>query len=157
MPLPLVCCLVAVQSLSNVWLFATPWTAATQASLSFTISQSLLKLISLSQWRHPTILSSVASFSFCPQSFPASGSFPLSWLSASGGQEWKLQLHKSFRWIFRVDFLYECLVWSPCSSRGSEESSSTPQFKSINSSALSFLYGPSLTSIHDYWKNRSFD
>ena len=45
MPLPLVCCLVAVQSLSNVWLFATPWTAATQASLSFTISQSLLKLM----------------------------------------------------------------------------------------------------------------
>ena len=49
------------------------------------------------------------------------------------------------------------LVWSPCSSRDSQESSPTPQFKSINSLALSLLYGPTLTSIHDYWKNHSFD
>ena len=47
--------------------------------------------------------------------------------------------------------------WSSCSPRDSQESSPTPQFKSINSSALSFLYGPALTSIHDYWKNHSFD
>ena len=47
--------------------------------------------------------------------------------------------------------------WSPCSPKDSQESSPTPQFKSINSSALSFLYGPTLTSIHDYWKNHSFD
>ena len=49
------------------------------------------------------------------------------------------------------------LVWSPCSPRDSQESSPTPQFKSINSSVLSFLYGPTLISIHDYWKNYSFD
>ena len=49
------------------------------------------------------------------------------------------------------------LAWSPCSPRDSQESSSTPQFKGINSSALSFLYSPTLTSIHDYWKNHSFD
>ena len=52
---------------------------------------------------------------------------------------------------FRIDW------WSHCSPRDSLESSTTPQFKSINSSALSFLYGPALTSIHDYWKNHSFD
>ena len=48
------------------------------------------------------------------------------------------------------------MVWSPCSPRDTQESSPTPQFKSINFLALSFLYGPTLTSIHDYWKNHSF-
>ena len=48
------------------------------------------------------------------------------------------------------------MVWSPCSPRDSQESSPTPQFKSINSLAFSLFYGPTLTSIHDYWKNHSF-
>ena len=65
--------------------------------------------------------------------------------------------HQSFQWIFRTDFLYDGLLGSPCSPRDSQESSPTPQFKSINSSALSFLYGPTLTSMHDHWKNHSFD
>ena len=52
---------------------------------------------------------------------------------------------------------YSGLVWSPCSPRDPQESSPTPQFKSTNSSVLSLLYGPTLTSIHDYWKNHSFD
>ena len=60
--------------------------AALQAPLSFTISQSLLKVMSIEWWCHPTISSSVAFFSFCLQSFPASGSFPMSQLFASGGQ-----------------------------------------------------------------------
>ena len=64
----------------------TQCTAAHQASLSFTISWSLLNSFPLSQWCHPTISSSVIPFSFCPQSFSASGSFPMSWLFASGGQ-----------------------------------------------------------------------
>ena len=69
-----------------------------------------------------------------------------------------LQLqHHSFQWIFMTDFLYGWLVWSPCSSRHSQQSSPTPQFKSINSSALSLLYGPTLISINGYWKNHSFD
>ena len=70
---------VVVELLSHVWLFATPWTTAHQASLSFTISQNLLKLIPSSWWCHPTISSSIVPFS-CLQSFPASGSFPMSWL-----------------------------------------------------------------------------
>ena len=65
--------------------------------------------------------------------------------------------HQSFQWISRVDFLSDQLVWSPCCPRDSQESSPVPQFKSIDSSALSLLYGPTLTSVHDYWKNHSFD
>ena len=63
--------------------------------------------------------------------------------------------HHSFRWIFRTDFLEDWLIGSPCSPRDSHESSPTSQFKSINSSELSFLYSPTLTSIHDHWKNHS--
>ena len=55
-----------------------------------------------------------------------------------------------------ISFRFD-LVWSPCYPRDSQESSPAPQFKSINSSVLSLLYGPNLTSIHDYWKNHSFD
>ena len=64
--------------------------------------------------------------------------------------EFQLQ-HQSFQWIFRVDFLEDWLVWSFC-PRDSQESPPTTQFKSISFSVLSFLYGPTLTSIHDYWK-----
>ena len=72
------------------------------------------------------------------------------------GLELQLQ-HQSFQWISRSDCLFDGLVGSLCSPRDSQESSPTPQFKSINSSALSFLYSPTLTSIHDYWKNHSLD
>ena len=64
--------------------------------------------------------------------------------------------HQSFQWTFRTDFLQNWLVGSPCCPRDSQESSPTPQVKSINSSALSFLYGPTLTSIYDYWRSHSF-
>ena len=70
--------------------------------------------------------------------------------------EFQLQ-HQSFHWTVRVDLLYTWLVWSPFSPRDSQESSPTLQFKSINSSALSFLYSPTLTSIHDCWKNHTFE
>ena len=69
---------VAVQLPGHVQLFVTPWTAACQAPLSLTISWSLPKFMSIALWYHPTISSSVAPFSFCLQSFPASGSFPMS-------------------------------------------------------------------------------
>ena len=84
-PKPSLCVLAVVQSISPVQLSATPWTAAHQALLSSTVSQSLLKLISIESWCYLTISSSVAPFSFCLQSFPASGSFPMSWLFTSGG------------------------------------------------------------------------
>ena len=89
MVLPLVmykCDFSSVQSLSHVQLFATPWTAACQASLFSTSSQSYSNSCPLSQWWHPTISSSVVSFSSLLQSFPASWSFPMSQFFASGGQ-----------------------------------------------------------------------
>ena len=70
--------------------------------------------------------------------------------------EFQLQ-HQSFQWTPRTDLLYNALVGSPCSPRDSQESSPTPQFKSISSSALCFPYTPTLTSIHDHWKNHSLD
>ena len=70
--------------------------------------------------------------------------------------EYQLQ-HYSFQWTPRTDLLQDGLVGSPCSARDSEESSLTPQFKSINSSVLSFLHSPTLTSIPDHRKNHSLD
>ena len=103
----------------------------------------------LSQWCHPTILSSVVIFSSCIQSFPASGSFQMSQFSTSGGQSIGVSASASVLPMNIQD-------WSPCSPMDSQESSPTPQLKS-NSSMLNFLYSPTLTSIHDYWKNHSFD
>ena len=76
----------SVQSLSHVWLFATPWIAARRASLSITNSRSSQNSYASSQWCQPAISSSVVPFSSCPQSLPASGSFPVSQLFTWGGQ-----------------------------------------------------------------------
>ena len=70
----------------------------------------------------------------------------------------ELQLqNKSFQWTPRTDLLYDEMVGSPCSPSDSQESSPTPEFKSINSSVFSFLYSPTLTFIHDHWKNHSLN
>ena len=74
------------QLLSHVQLFATPWTAGHQDSLSFTISKSLLKLMSIESVMLSNHLILCHPFSFCLQSFSASGFFPMSWLFAPGGQ-----------------------------------------------------------------------
>ena len=80
------------------------------------------------------------------------------WVSSSHQVAKVLELqHLSFQWVVRTDFLQDWLIWSPCSPRDSQESSPVPQFKSINSSVFSSLLGPTLISIHDYWKNHSFD
>ena len=112
----------------------------------------------LSPWFHPTISSSLSP---SPPAFNLSQNQDLSNESALCIRwpkvlEFQLQ-HQSFQWIFRTNFLYSWLVWSPCSPRDSQESSPTPPFKSINSSVLSFLYSSTFTSIPDYWKNHSFD
>ena len=65
--------------------------------------------------------------------------------------------HQFFQWIFRTDFLSDWLVWPPCRPRNSQGSFPAPQFESMNFLALGLLYGPTLTSIHDYRKNNSFD
>ena len=76
---------------------------------------------------------------------------------ASDGQSIGVSASASVLQMNIQDFLWNGLVGSPCSPRDSQESSPTPQFKSIKFSALSFLYSPTLTSIHEYWKNHSFD
>ena len=135
----------------------TSWTTC-QTSLSITNSWSLLKLMSIQSMMSsnhlilchpllllPSVLSSIRVFSsvgFLHQ--------------VAKVLEFQLQ-HQSFQWIFRTDFLYDWLVWSACSPRDSQESSPTPQFKSIHSLAFNFLYTPTLTSIHDYRKNHSLD
>ena len=111
----------------------------------------------LSRWCHPTISSSVVPSSSCLQLFPASGSFQMSQFFAWGGQSIGVSASASVLPMNIQDlFPLGWIGWTPCSPRDSQESS-TPQFKSINSSALSFLHSPTLTSIHDHWKNHSFD
>ena len=104
----------------------------------------------LSRWCHPAISSSVIPFSSCPQHLPASESFAMNQLFAWVGQSIGVSTLASF-------LPKKSQGWSPCSPRDSQESSPTPQFKSINSSVLSLLHSPILTSIHDHGKNHSLD
>ena len=109
----------SVQSFSCVQLFATPWTAAHQASLSITISQSSPKLMSLSQWCHPTISFSIIPLSSCLQSFPASGSFQMSQLFTSGGQSIRVSASTSVLPMNIQDwFPLECTGWISLLSKG---------------------------------------
>ena len=96
-------------------------------------------------------------FSSCLQSYPASGSFTVSQFFASGGEIIEASASASVPPMNIHDWVsLDWLVGSPCSPRDSQQSSPTPQFKSINSLVLSLLHSPPLTSIHDYWKNHSF-
>ena len=113
---------------------------------------------SLSWWCHPAILSSVVPFSSCLQSFLASGSSPMSQVFASGGQSIGTSASASVLSMnIKGWFPLGWTGWISLDLLGSQESSPTSQFKSITSSVLSFLYSPTLTSIHDYWKNHSLD
>ena len=97
---------VVVQVLNHVWLYATPKAAAHKASLSSMISWSLLKLMSIELWCHPSISSSVAPFSSCPHLSQQQGLFQ--WVGSSHQVVKLLELqlqHQSFQWIFRIDFL----------------------------------------------------
>ena len=154
-----ICPLSLVQSVSHVWLFATPWTAARQASLSITNSQSLLKRISIE-----SVMSS-NHLILCRPLFLPPSIFPSIWVFS---KESVLRIRWPKYWSFSfsispsneysgLDFLLDWLVWFPCSPRASQESSPIPQLKSINSLVLSFLYSSTLTSVHDYWWNNSFD
>ena len=111
-----------------------------------------------SRWCHPPISSSVVPFSSCPQSLPASESFPMSQLFTWGGQSIGGSALASFPPKNTQGWSpSEWTGWISFSPRDSQESSPPPQFKSISSSALSFLHSPTLTSIHDHWENHSLD
>ena len=113
------------------------------------------------QWYHPTISSSVIPFSSCPQSFPASGSFQMSRFFTSGGQSIGVSASASVLPKNTQDWSpLGWTGWISLQSKGLSRVFSNTielQFKSINSSLFSFLYSPTLTSIHDYWRNHSFD
>ena len=149
----------SVQSLSRVRLPATPWTAARQASLSITNSRSSSKLMSIESVMPSKHLILCRPLLLLPSIFPSIRVFSNeSALRIRWPKYWSFSFNISpsneHQWLisFRMDWF-----GSPCSPRDSQESSPTPQFKSINSSALSFLYSPTLTSIHDHWKNHSLD
>jgi len=150
----------SVQSLSHVQLFAIPWIAARQASLSITNSWSSLKQTHAHrggdavQPSHP--LSSPSPPAPNPSQHQSLFQWVNPWHEVAKVLEFQLQ-HQSFQWTPRTNLLYNGLVVFPCSLRDSQKSSPTPQFKRINSSVLSFLHNPTLTSIHDHWKNHSLD
>ena len=112
----------------------------------------------LSWWCHQNISSSVIPFSSCLQSFPASGSFPVSQFFASGGQSIVVSASASVLPMKTRDwFPLWWTDWISCSPRDSQECSPTPQFKNISSLVLNFIYGQTLTSIHDNWKKHGFN
>ena len=140
----------SVQLLSRVQLFATPWTTAHQASLSITNSRSLPKLMSIESVmlsNHLILCPLLLLHSFFPsiRVFSSESALRIRW-----PKYWSFSISPSSEYSrlisFRID-RFNLLA----------ESSPAPQFESINSLALSFLYGPTLTSVHDYWKNHSFD
>ena len=139
----------SVQSLSRVRLSVTPWTATHQASLSITNSWSLLKLISIESVMPSNHLILCCPLLLTPSIFPSIMVFSNFSSSYQVAKVLEFQLeHHSFQRIFRTDFLQDGLVGSPCSPRDSQESSLIPQFKSISSLVLSFLYSPTLTSTY---------
>ena len=148
----------SVQSLSRVWLFATPWTIGRQASLSITNSQSPHKLMSTESVmpsKHlilchpllllPSIFPSITVFSNESALYIRWPKYRIFTFNISPSNE-----HPGLI-SYRMDWFVLLAV------QRTLESSPTPQFKNINSSALSFLYSPTFTSKHDYWKNHSLD
>ena len=112
----------------------------------------------LSPWCHPAISSSVIPFSSCPQSIPASESFPMSQLFSWGGQSTGVSALASFLPKKSQGWSpSEWTGWISLQSTGLSRVFSNTTFKSINSSVLSLLHSPTLTSIHDHWKNHSLD
>ena len=112
----------------------------------------------LGQWCHPTISCTVVPFTSCSQSFPASGSFPMSQLFASGGQSIGVLASTLVLPMNTQDwFPLGWTGWISLQSKGLSWVFSNTKFKSIHSLVLSFLYSPTLTSLHDYWKSHSLD
>ena len=139
--------LSSVQLLSHVRLFATLWTAAHQASLSFTNSQSCSNSCPLSWWCHQIIPSSVGPFSSCLQYFPTSGSFPLSQFFTSAGQgigasasAMNIQDWSPLGWT----------GWISLQSKALSRVFSNTTIQKHQFLVVGLLHGPTITSIHDY-------
>ena len=137
-----------VPSLSGVHLFAPWWTVACQVSLSFSVSCSLPKFMSIESVMlfnhvivcHPLLL--------LPSIFPASGSFPMSLIFVSIGQSIGASVSASILPMnIQGWFPLRLTGWSPCCPRDSQDSFLSPQSKSINSSMVSLVYAPALISL----------
>ena len=154
----------SIQSLSRVWLFATPWIAAGQDSLSITSSRSSLKLTSIESVIPSSHLILCSPLLLLPPIPPSIRVFSN---ESALRMRWPKYWSFSFSIIpvkehpglisFRMDWLDLLAVLWTARLQDSQESSPTPQFKGISSLALSFLHSPTLTSIHDHWKNHSLD
>ena len=137
-------------------LFLTAWMAACQASLSFSVSRIVLQLMSIESVMPANHLILCRPLLLLPSIFPSIRVFSNeSAVHFRWPKYWSFSFSISLSNKYSGLFLWDWLVWSPCSPRDSQESSPTPQFKSINSLALSLLYDPTLTSVHDYWKSDS--
>ena len=143
------------QSLSCVRLFATPWIAARQVPLSSTVFQSLLKLMFVESVVLSNHLILCHSLLLLPSIFPSIRVFSNELaLHIRWPKYWSLSISTSNEYSGLASFR---IGWFDLLARDSLESSPAPQFKNISSSVLSLLYNPALTSIHDYWRNHSFD
>ena len=148
----------SVQSFSHVQLFATPWIAERQASLSITNSRSSLRLMSIESGMPSSYLILCHPLLLLPPIPPRIRVFTN---ESTLRMRWPKYWSFSFRIIpskehpglifFRMDWLHLLAV------QRTQKSSPAPQFKTINSSALSFSHSPTLTSIRDHWKNHSLD
>ena len=148
----------SIQWLSHVRVFATHESQHTRPSCPSQTPEVRTNSCPSSQWCHPAISSSVVPFSSCPQSLPASESFPMSQLFTWGGQSTGVSALASFLPKKSQGWSpSEWTGWISLQSKESQEPSPTRQFKSINSSVLSLLHSPTLTSICDYRKNHSLD
>ena len=141
----------SVQLLSRVRFFATPWSAVRQASLFITNSQTLLKLMSIMLVMPSNHLILCRPLLLLPSIFPSIRGFSnKSALHTRWPKYWSFSISPSNEQSglisFRIDWFDFFAI------QGTLESSLAPQFKSINSLAVSLLYGPTLTSVHDYWK-----
>ena len=161
--------LIAVRLLSCMQLVVTPWTAVCQDLVLHYCPESVQTPCPFSRWYHPAISSSVTPFSIRPQSFPASGTFTMNQLFPPGGQNigasasvLPVNIQDWFPFIFTglIFLLFKGLLrifWK----RKRKKESSAPQLETINfsgsSQTISLLYGPILTTVHDDWKNHSFD
>ena len=131
-----------------------------QATLFFALSWSFLKFMSIELVMPSSHLILCFCFLLLPSSFPSIRVFfSESALCIRWPKYWSFSfsISPSNDYLFRTDFLYGGLVWSPCCPRDFQESSPALQFKSINSLGLTLLYGPTLTVLCDYWKNHSFN
>ena len=151
-----------VQSLSHIWLFVTPWTAASQAPVSFTVSWSLLQFMSIELVMLSNHLILGRPFLLLPSIIPSITFFSnelalcIRWPKLGGQKFWSFSISPCNEYSglisFRIDW-FDLLEVQGILNK----SSAAPQFESINFSMLSLPYSPTLTCTHDCWKDHSFD